>query len=137
MRLTKQNLEELRDLVEERNENAARMKRREESISRPPVLDGMSGRSNKVGDPAGNAGSDLADLQALIQEQDAKIDAMVYAIEKDYLPKLDSFDRRILRYYYFDGYSDLKISIMIPCCAETVGRHRRSAVANLTWGGDD
>lgn len=132
-KITKRDLKDLRDMVLEKKELEQEIKQRAEAITSPHVLTGLPG-SKTTSDPVGNTASAIGDLCILWDLKCREIDAMIYNVEKLLNGRFRSRDRRIVRMYYFQGCSDVKIAKTIHYCVDAVGRHRRRAVEIITEG---
>ena len=93
-------------------------------------IDGMS-RGKKQTDKVGNKVAAKDALEQLWLDKIAEIKGMVTEVEKA-LPVLTSFERRIIRLYYFNGYDDRRIAGMLGRTRVNICQKRQVAVKYLT-----
>lgn len=128
MMVTKELLEEIRDLAGEKNEIEGMM-RRYGLTPTTATITGMP-RGSGIGDPTGRAGSKVADLKTVWDAKVSEIAERIVVVERE-LSVLDSVHRRIVRMYYFEGMGDQRIANRMHMNFDVIGRKRREAIRTL------
>lgn len=133
MIVTKEMLEEIRDLAGEKEDLEGLMRRH----GMTPTTANITGmpRGTSTSDPTGTAGSAVADLKTKWDAKVAEIAERILVVEKE-LSVLDSVHRRIVRLYYFEGMSDRRIANRMRMHFDVIGRKRRESISILS-GGDN
>ena len=131
MKIRQTDLEDLRSLIEEKKELENEIRECQYSLNTTSNLSDTVVQNNKTSDQTGNIGTRLGDLRLYLENKISQIESKRLAIEIE-IGGLRSIDRRIIRLFYFSGYSDERISRVVHFNEDVVGRKRRRAVERIT-----
>ncbi len=134
MRITQSDLEDLRSMEKEARELEQEIFWRDKLMRVTSQVSPIAVKSRRVSDQTGDTAASVMDLRMVLSETIEKINRKRIAAEKE-IEDLCSEERRIIRLYYFNGWSDRKISWEISLNEEVVGRKRRHAVEKITGEG--